>query len=230
VSTLLGPVPRKRRTTISTSSDHDVCLNDKFSTAAAPPPQPPPPISGPPRSPRSDTPGDDYFVKVTTRVATPVADTTAKGAPFRRRRRLLIVTAIVVLILGGGALLFTALRGPEVGAQEDLGAQIDGLQLPTSLIELDEYYLADCPTGPCPGLVRWFSASAPVEVIRAEIISHMNATGVEVNENSASNGLFSASDETYIYFVVLDANMIGGNRYAPPGTKAEISVHVLDQT
>lgn len=139
--------------------------------------------------------GIAFALAGTVPVATPVADTTPKGAAFRRRGQLLIVTAIVVLFLGGGALLFTALRGPEVGAEGDLGAQIDGLQLPTSLIELDEYYLADCPTGPCPSLVRWFNASAPVEVIRAEIISHMNAAGVEVNENSASNGLWRASAE-----------------------------------
>ena len=180
--------------------------------------------------PRSDTADHDYFVKVTTPVARPVADTVAKEAAAHRRGRLLIVTAIVALTLSGVALLFTAWRAPEVRAHGNLGAQIDGLQLPMSLIELDEYYVADGPTGPCPSLVRWYDATAPVEVIRAEIISHMNAAGVEVNENSASSGLFSARDETYIYFVVLDANMIGSNRYAPPGTKAEISVHVLDQS
>ena len=210
------------------SSDHDASLNDMFTATAAPPPPPRPPVSGPPKAPRSDRrPGDNYFVKVTTPVTGPVAGTTTKGTGVRRRGWLLIVTAIIVLVLGGVALLFTALRAPEVGAEEDLGAQIDGLQLPTSLIELDEYYVADCP-GTCPSLVRWFDATAPVEVIRAEIISHMNAAGVELNENSASNQLFSGRDETYIYFVVLDANMIGGNRYAPPGAKAEISVQVLD--
>jgi hypothetical protein len=159
-----------------------------------------------------------------------VAETIAQGAAVRRRGLLLIVAAIVVLILAGVALLFTALRAPEVGSEEDLGAQIDGLQLPASLVELDEHYVADCPTGPCPSLVRWFDATAPVDVIRAEIISHMNAAGVEINESSASYGVFAVRDETYIYFVVLDAKMIAGNRYAPPGTKAEISVHVLDQS
>jgi hypothetical protein len=211
------------------SSDHDAFLDDTFGTAAPAPP-PPPPVSESPRSPRSDTPGHNYFVKVTTPVARPVPDTTAKGTGVGRRGRLLTVTAIIVLILGGVTLLFTALRSPEVGSEEDLGEQIDGLQLPASLIELDEYYVADCPTGPCPSLVRWFDATAPVEVIRAEIISHMNASGVEVNENSASDELFSGRDETYIYFVVLDANMIARNRYAPPGTKAEISVQVLDRS
>jgi hypothetical protein len=58
----------------------------------------------------------------------------------------------------------------------------------------------------------------------------MNASGLTVDENSVNHGVFSGRDETYIYFVVLDADMIAGNQYAPPGTKVEISVHVLDDS
>ena len=127
-------------------------------------------------------------------------------------------------------MLLSGLKAPEVGSEEDLASQVDGLQLPGSLVALDEHYEAQCPTGTsCPSLVRWFDSTAPDDVVRTEIVSSMNTAGIDVNENSEGYGIFSGRDETYIYFVVLDANMIAGNPYAPPGTKVEISVHVLDR-
>ena len=127
-------------------------------------------------------------------------------------------------------MLFASLRAPEFGSPEDLASRIDSLRLPSSLIELDEHYVADCPTGSCPSLVRWFDATASGDALRADIISRMKAAGIDVSENTANHWIFSGSDENYMYFVVLDTNMIATNRYAPTGTKAEILVLVLDQS
>jgi hypothetical protein len=140
------------------------------------------------------------------------------------------LTALLVVLVTVG-LFYTMARPPELGSQEDLGGQIDALDLPPSLIQLDESYVVDCPSiGPCPSLVRWYDTTAPAEIVRAEIISHMNAADVEVNENSVNRGIFVGRDDKYIYFVVLDTDMIAGNRHAPPGTKVEISIHVLQET
>ncbi len=93
------------------------------------------------------------------------------------------------------------------------------------MVELDQTYMKDCPT--CPLLVRWYDASAPVETIRPELLIRIESAGLSVNQASASPGLFTARSEKYIFFVVLDSEMISGNANAPPGADAEISVHVL---
>jgi hypothetical protein len=176
-----------------------------------------------PSQPRRAAADNDYFVKVS---APPIATPT----PVQTRSRMRSVTAFLVafVVVATAAFVLTASRTPEMGSEEDLGAQIDALELPASMRQLDETYTKECPS-PCPALVRWYDVAAPVETVRADIIARMTAADIKVNENSASQLLFAAANDQYIFFVVLDAEMIAGNVYAPAGTKAEISVHVLDR-
>jgi hypothetical protein len=112
---------------------------------------------------------------------------------------------------------------------EDLTKQMDGLDVPSSMVELDQLYMKDCPST-CPMLVRWYDVSAQVEAIRSDLLSRIESAGVSVNESSASPDILSARSETHLFFVVLDSEMISGNAYAPPGADAEISVHSLSDS
>lgn len=96
------------------------------------------------------------------------------------------------------------------------------------MVVLDDTYVAECP-GTCPSYVRWYGASAPGDLLRTDLQSRMEAAGVEVNEASASPTIFSAHNDTHIFFVVLDPAMIATNEHAPPGADAEISVQLLPE-
>jgi hypothetical protein len=126
-------------------------------------------------------------------------------------------------------MLVAACSTAPLGAMEDLNSQIDDLNVPPSMVELDQTYVKDCPST-CPLLVRWYDVSAPVETIRPELLSRFESAGISVNQASASPGLFSARSERYIFFIVLDSEMISGNANAPPGADAEISVHLLSDS
>jgi hypothetical protein len=109
---------------------------------------------------------------------------------------------------------------------EDLNKQMDSLDVPASMVELDQSYMKDCPST-CPLLVRWYDVSAQVEEIRSDLLSRIETAGVSVNESSASLAIFSARSEKHLFFVVLDSEMISGNAHAPPGADVEIAVHAL---
>jgi hypothetical protein len=126
-------------------------------------------------------------------------------------------------------MLVAACSTAPLGAMEDLNSQIDDLDVPPSMVELDQTYEKDCPST-CSLLVRWYDVSAPVETIRPELLSRFESAGISVNQASASPGLFSARSERYIFFIVLDSEMISGNANAPPGADAEISVHLLSDS
>jgi hypothetical protein len=110
---------------------------------------------------------------------------------------------------------------------EDLDSQIDDLDVPASMVELDQAYTRDCPST-CPTLVRWYDVGPPMETIRPDLLSRIESADVSVNQASASPDIFAAKSDEYIFFVVLDSEMISGNANAPPGADAEISVHELD--
>ena len=125
-------------------------------------------------------------------------------------------------------LLAPACGGPDVGSRDDLDQQIDALNLPGTLVEVDEHYTDECPEGlPCPTLVRWFDLSAPAQTVRPEILSSLEAAGVEYHE-TGSVDLISGRDGDYMVHVILEQSMLDQNEFAPPGTKAEVVVSVLD--
>ena len=131
--------------------------------------------------------------------------------------------------LAMGVLLFllaTGCGGAEAGSEEDLAGQIDALDVPQTLVELGESYMAECP-GNCPGYVRWYDATASADLVRTELQRRMEAAGVGVNEASAGLSIIAASNDTHIFFVVLDAAMISNNEHAPTGADVEISVQLL---
>jgi hypothetical protein len=136
-------------------------------------------------------------------------------------RRLDVLISAVVL-------LAAACSHPPLGSMEDLSRQIDDLEVPASMVELEQTYEGDCPSS-CPMLVRWYEISAPMETVRPDLVSSIESAGVSVNQPTASPGLFAAKGEKHIFFVVLDSAMIAGNTYAPPGADAEISVQVLPE-
>jgi hypothetical protein len=133
-------------------------------------------------------------------------------------RRLVVGVALV--------LLATSCSGSEPGSEEDLAGQIDALDVPSALVELGDTYDAECP-GNCPLYVRWHDATVAPDIARTELQSRMEAAGVEVNEASAGPTLFAASNDTHIFFVVLDTAMLSDNELAPAGTEVEISVQLL---
>jgi len=126
-------------------------------------------------------------------------------------------------------LFATACSEAPLGSMEDLNKQMDDLDVPASMVELDQTYMKDCPST-CPMLVRWYDVSGQVETIRADLLSRIESAGASVNESSASRDILSARSEEHLFFVVLDFEMISGNTYAPPGADAEISVHALSDS
>ena len=137
------------------------------------------------------------------------------------------MSAVVLLVLGAALFVLAQLRAPEIGSEEDLGGQIDALQIPSSLTQLGQHYTPECPGTPCPTLVRWYGGSAAAETLKAELISNMTSARVVVSENSLKPLIFTGRNDRYIFFVVLDTQMIAGNKFAPPGTAAEIVVSPL---
>ncbi len=87
--------------------------------------------------------------------------------------------------------------------------------------------LRSSPT-PKPNLVVWYQVTGPLEQKRAELVDAITEAGWDVNEASASLGVWSAATEDHIMFVVVNQEMIARNPYAPEGTNAEISVKRLD--
>lgn len=131
-------------------------------------------------------------------------------------RRLAIATLFFVAACGGG---------PAPGSEEDLAGRIDALELPPTLRPMGEIYTEECP-GTCPAFVRWYASSSPAESIREDVVARLEASGVPVNEASASRLAFAASDDESIFFVVLDTAMMAANKNAPPGADLEIVVQL----
>ena len=115
-----------------------------------------------------------------------------------------------------------------MGSEKDLSAQLDELELPASLVELDQHYSGDCPTT-CPLLVRWYDSVVPIEEARGELLASLDAAGATVREPSVSVDLYTARTDEQILFVVLDTDMISRNTYAPASTDIEIAIHTLKE-
>jgi hypothetical protein len=138
------------------------------------------------------------------------------------RRLAAAVLLVVATACGGG--------DAEPGSKEELAGHVDALNVPPSMTEVGDTYVAECPAPVgCPSYVRWYETSTPSDVLRTELTTRMEASGVEVNETTALVTIFSARTDTHIFFVVLDPAMIANNEHAPAGADAEISVHALPE-
>ena len=125
----------------------------------------------------------------------------------------------------GFILLLAACGGPAVGSEEDLAAQLDELELPASFVQLGQHHDGDC-SATCPLLVRWYDSVEPLDATRAEARARLEALGATVTEPSPTDlDLLVGRTEDRVFFVVLDADMIAGNEFAPSGTDVEISLH-----
>lgn len=124
------------------------------------------------------------------------------------------------------ASVLAACGGPEPGSQEELRARLDSIGLPASMVELDHHYNASCPTG-CPSIVVWYEVIGPPEQVRAELISAVTAAGWDLNDSTASVGVYNARSENHMLFLVVDPARIADNPYAPPGAKVEMVMGTL---
>lgn len=126
------------------------------------------------------------------------------------------------------ASLTAACGDAEPGSQEELRAQLDAIDLPAGMEELDDSYVSSSPA-PRPALVVWYQVTRPLEEIRVELLGAIEEAGWDVREGAENFDLWSARNAEHILFVVLDPSMIARNQYAPEGTNAEISVMQLDK-
>ena len=125
-------------------------------------------------------------------------------------------------------LLLAACGGPALGSMEDLNGQLEALQVPDSMVQIEQLYEPECPVT-CPSLVRWYDVSGPVESVEGELISRMRAAGLSVREPTTTVRLFTGRSEEHIFFVVLDQPMLDRNTNAPAEADVEISVSVLPE-
>lgn len=124
------------------------------------------------------------------------------------------------------ACLLVACGEAERGTQEDLRAQLEGIDLPTRMVELDRAYMEAQPTMGSTYTV-WYQVNGPLEEARAQLVDSLGLAGWDINESSASFSMFAAKRSEHIMFVVLGEAMISQNPYAPPGTGIEISATLL---
>jgi hypothetical protein len=122
-------------------------------------------------------------------------------------------------------LVLASCGAPTPGSEEDLAAQIDVIEMPHTITQLSGNYDSDCAQGErtCPGLVRWYAATEPIEVAKLDVLGRFETAGISVHEVSGSQ-IATARNEDYLYFLVFDAAMIDANPNAPAGTDFEISV------
>lgn len=132
-----------------------------------------------------------------------------------------VVVGLVLLLFVGGC------SGSEPGSEEDLAGQVDALDLPPSVVQIGDRYVAECPS-PCPVYIRWYDATAPID-LSMELQRRIEATGATINDASAGPTMFYARSRTHVFFVVTDAAMISRNQHAPPGADAEVVVQLLPQ-
>lgn len=148
------------------------------------------------------------------------------------RRGGYVFFVIGLVVLATVAMLVFLMR-PEAdpASREALEEQIRSLELPMTMVPLDEHYTADCPDDPvpCPTLVRWYGLTEPVETVKPRVMAQLHTAGLESIKDLAAVNIISGTRGEHIFFVVLDETRIArDNKFAPGGTKAEVAVSHSD--
>ncbi len=138
------------------------------------------------------------------------------------RRRSIRRLAVGVAIL----LPMASCNNPAPGSKEDLVRQVDALDVPASMTQLDDNYLSDCES--CPSYVRWYDVDASPDAIWRGLRATMKSHGLAVRDAPVEPQIYAATGDAHVFFVVVDRATIANNEFAPDGADVEISVRLLE--
>jgi hypothetical protein len=137
-----------------------------------------------------------------------------------------VPTTLTALLVLNVALLGGCGGSPERGSQVDLTRHIDALEVPDSMVKIQDHFTAKCE-GACPSLVRWYDVPGPTDAARSTLISQFSSAGMEPQWSELQPDLMRSTKDGYVYLSVFNGPRHWPSSTVPTNVDAEIIVSPL---